>query len=82
MTENVSIVQNNGKVEIQFEIGPPVQGTIIRNNIENPYRNTTFIIKGVDFRGLGIDVVYIINESSMITEIPACETCNPSVFSR
>lgn len=80
--ENVTIVQDGGDVEIQFELGMNTQGMIIKNNIDNPYKNTDFVIKGCDFRGLGINVIYIINESYMVTEIPLCESCNPSVFLR
>ncbi len=82
MQENVTIVQDEGNIEIQFEFGLPVQGKIIKNKIEKPYKETDFIIKGIDFRGLGINVIYLINESYMITEIPACESCNPSIFLR
>jgi hypothetical protein len=80
--ENVTINQVVGEVEILFSLGLPVTGKIIKNNIENPEHQTDFIIRGIDFRGLGIDVIYIINESLMYTELPLCETCNPSVFSR
>ncbi len=80
--ENVTIIQQEGDIEIQFDLMPPVEGKIIKNNIENPYNESDFIIRGVDFGGLGIDVVYIVNESYMITEIPSCESCSPSVFSK
>ena len=80
--ENVTVIQDNSSVEFQFQVDGSVQGWIVRNTISNPEFDTEFIIKGVDFRGLGINVIYIVNESSMITELPMCETCNPSVFSR
>ncbi len=80
--ENVTINQNEGNIEIQFQPFIKVQGTIIKNNIEYPYKESEFIIKGCDFKGLGIDVIYIVNESYMITEMPACEQCIPSVFTR
>lgn len=82
LKENVTIIQNQHAVELQFDFGVDLPGYIVTNTLENPYRDTDFIIKGIDFRGLGINVIYIVNESYMITELPACESCNPSVFVR
>ncbi len=80
--ENVTIVQDEGLVVFQFDFATVVQGRIVKNADRNPYRDSAFVIKGIDFRGLGIDTIYIVDESSMITEIPLCESCNPSVFTR
>lgn len=82
MEENVTIVQDRGNVEIQFDLGMSVQGYIIKNNIKDSNNQAEYIIKDCDFRGLGIDVIYIFNESYMITETPLSEYSNPSVFSR
>lgn len=80
--ENVTIIQDRSDVTIQFDLMPSVYGKIIKNNVENPQYPTEFIIRGIDFAGLGIDVIYILNENSMITEMPLCESCNPSEFSK
>ncbi len=80
--KNVTLNQNNGEITIEFEMGIPCTGKIVRNTMANPFVETEFIIKGCDFGGLGIDTIFIINETSMKTEMPACETCNPSIFTR
>lgn len=82
LAENITIIQNESILELQFELGLPVAGTIIKNTIKNPFRDTELIIHCEDFRGLGIDTIYVINETKMITELPVCETCNPSIFTR
>lgn len=78
--KNVTINQEDGEVTIEFEMGIPCTGTIVKNTMDNSFVDTDFIIKGCDFGGLGIDTIYIINETSMKTEMPTCETCNPSIF--
>jgi hypothetical protein len=82
LKENVTIVQNQSAVMLQFDFGVEVLGHIVANTLETPDHDTQFLIKGVDFRGLGINVIYIVNESYMITELPACESCRPSIFIR
>jgi hypothetical protein len=80
--ENVTIFQDADTVEFQFDVGLPQSGTIARNTLANPEHQTEFFITGIDFHGLDISVIYVLDETSMITEMPSCESCNPSVFSR
>ncbi len=81
-TDNVTLHQNDGIVVLELPLAPPAQGRIITNTLVEPEYDTEFIIKGLDFQGLGINIIYIHNETSMITELPDCESCNPSVFTR
>lgn len=80
--ENVRIVTNKENVTIFTGNEILCIGTIINNNLPFPQNITKYIIMGCDFRGLGIDTIYIYNNSFLKTEIPQCESCNPSIFTR
>lgn len=82
-TENISIeVDEEKQVTIKYEEGFFDTGKIVPNAINNTEIETQYLIVDCDVRGLGVDIIYIINATSMKTELPACESCNPSVFSR
>ena len=58
-------------------------GKIIKNNLDPPYNDRSeYLIQGIDFRGLGIDKIFIDDNSHMETELPLAESFNPSIFSR
>lgn len=81
-TEKVRIVANKDNITIFTGDEILCIGTIINNNLPCPQNITKYIIMDCDFRGLGIDTIYIHNNSFLKTEIPQCESCNPSIFTR
>lgn len=81
-TESIQIERRNDNITIFSGDEVLCNGAIIKNNLPYPQNRTEYIIKGCDFRGLGIDVIYIYNNSYLKTELPLCESCNPSIFSR
>ncbi|UCD14215.1 MAG: hypothetical protein JSW60_02035 [Thermoplasmatales archaeon] len=81
-TENIRIVRENGDIILFSGDEILCNGTIMKNNLPYPQNLTEYIIRGCDFRGLGIDVIYIFNNSYLETELPQCESCNPSIFTR
>ena len=78
-TESVSIIVNELNVTIYAGTELLTKGTIrgICHCNECIYE-----IECSDFRGLGVNYIHIINESFMITNMPMCESCNPSEFVR
>lgn len=81
-TENVRIERNNSDVTIASGNEILCNGKIVKNNLPYPQNLTEYIINSCDFRGLGIDIIYIYNSSYLKTELPQCESCNPSIFMR
>ncbi len=81
-TEHVRIVANNDNITIFTGDEILCIGKIISNNLPSPQNITKYIITDCDFRGLGINTIYIYNNSFLKTEIPQCESCNSSVFTR
>ena len=81
-TESIRIVIKNDDITIFSGDEILCNGTITKNNIPYPKNLTEYIIRGCDFGGLGIEVIYIYNNSYLETELPQCETCNPSIFTR
>ena len=81
-TESVRIERKNDDITIFSGDEVLCNGTIIKNNLPYPQNHTEYILKCSDFRGLGVNVIFIYNESYLETELPLCESCNPSLFTR
>ena len=81
-TESVRIERDNDIVTIFSGDEVLSNGTIIKNNLTYPQNHTDYILKCSNFRGLGVHVIFIYNESYLETELPLCESCNPSIFTR
>jgi hypothetical protein len=81
-TENATIDQENYTVSLNIEGETIAQGMILPNNLLSPFNNTDYLIKDIDFSGLGIDTIYVHNTSYLETEMPLCENCNPAVLTR
>lgn len=81
-TESIQIERKNSNITIFSGDEVLCIGTIIKNNLPYPQNHTEYILKCSDFRGLGVNVIFIYNESYLKTELPLCESCNPSIFSR
>ena len=81
-TEHVRIVSNKDNITIFTGDEILCIGKIINNSLLSPQNITKYIITDCDFRGLGINTIYIYNNSFLKTEIPQCESCNPSIFTR
>ncbi|UCF12130.1 MAG: hypothetical protein JSW06_08820 [Thermoplasmatales archaeon] len=81
-TESVQIERDNDIVTIFSGDEVLCNGTIIKNNQTYPKNHTDNILKCNDFRGLGVNVIFIYNESYLETELPLCESCNPSIFTK
>ena len=80
--ENIRIIRMNDGITIFSGEEILCNGTIMKNSLPYPQNLTDYIIVGCDFRGLGIDVIYIYNNSYLETELPQCESCNPSIFTK
>lgn len=83
--EYVTIERIGNEITIYSDTNDELLGTgkIIKNNLAPPYNDRSeYLIQGIDFRGLGIDKIFIDDESHMETELPLAESSNPSVFSR
>jgi hypothetical protein len=81
-TEHVRILVNKDNITIFKGDEILCIGIIINNSLPSPQNITKYIITDCDFRGLGINTIYIYNNSFLKTEIPQCESCNPSIFTR
>ncbi len=81
-SDNVSITQDNYTVILFNDTATLGQGILLQNNQLPPFNTTDFIISGLDFGGLGIDTIYVHNETYLKTELPLCENCNPAVLTR
>jgi len=81
-TENVTLMQNQTTVTAQKNNETLFSGILLKNNLPNPDNKTDFIITGCDFNGLGIDYIFIYNETMMETNLPLCENCRPAVFTK
>ena len=81
-TENVTLIQNETKITAQTSNETLFTGTLLKNNLPAPDNKTEFIIADCDFRGLGIDYIFVYNETMMETNLPLCENCRPAVFTR
>ena len=83
--EFVTIERIGNQIKIISEIDNEILGIgkLIINSLNPPYNDRSeYIIQGIDLRGLGIDNIFIYDESNMETELPLAESSNPSVFSR
>lgn len=81
-TESIQIERKNDNITIFSGDEVLCNGMIIKNNLPYPQNHTEYILKCSDFRGLGVNVIFIYSESYLETELPLCESCNPSIFSR
>ena len=81
-TENVTLIQNETKITAQTSNETLFTGTLLKNNLPAPDNKTEFIIADCDFRGLGIDYIFVYNETMMETNLPLCDNCRPAVFTR
>jgi hypothetical protein len=81
-TENVTLMQNETTVTAQTSNETLFTGLILKNNLPTPDNKTDFVISDCDFRGLGIDYIFIYNETSMETSLPLCENCRPAVLTK
>jgi|GEM_PF-1315028 len=81
-TENVTLIQNETAITAQTSNETLFTGTLLKNNLPAPDNKTDFIITDCDFRGLGIDYIFVYNETMMETNLPLCENCRPAVFTR
>lgn len=81
-TESIQIERRNDNITIFSGDEVLCNGAIIKNNLPYPQNHTEYILKCSDFRGLGVSVIFIYNKSYLETELPLCESCNPSIFSR
>ena len=81
-TQNVTIEQIGYTISLTDENETLGTGTLLKNYQSLPVDNISYIISGLDFAGLGINIIYVHNQTSMKTELPLCENCNPAVFSR
>jgi hypothetical protein len=81
-TENVTLTQNETTVVAQTDNNTLFTGIILKNNLPSPDNKTDFLITNCDFQGLGIDYIFIYNETMMQTNLPLCENCRPAVFTR
>jgi hypothetical protein len=81
-TENVSLMQNDTTVTVKTNNETLFTGTLLKNNLPAPYNVSEFVITECDFRGLGVDYLFIQNESVMKTNLPLCENCRPAVFTK
>jgi hypothetical protein len=81
-TENVTLMQNETTVTAQTSNDTLFTGLILKNNLPAPDNKTDFVITNCDFSGLGIDYIFIQNETSMKTNLPLCENCRPAVFTK
>ncbi|MBN1215546.1 MAG: protease inhibitor I42 family protein [Candidatus Lokiarchaeota archaeon] len=83
--EFITIKRIGNQITIISEIDNEVLGvgSLIINNLGPPYQDRSkYIIKGIDLRELGIENIFIYDDSNMETELPLAESSNPSVFSR
>jgi hypothetical protein len=81
-TENVTLIQNETTITAQTTNETLFTGTLLKNNLPSPDNKTEFIITDCDFGGLGIDYIFVYNETMMETNLPLCENCRPAVFTR
>lgn len=81
-TENVTISQSNWTVQINSLNESLCTGLLMKNTLSPPFDKSEYLIIDCDFRGLGISHIYVINETSMLTDLPLCENCNPAVFTK
>ncbi|MDG6228826.1 MAG: hypothetical protein QCH96_02545 [Candidatus Thermoplasmatota archaeon] len=81
-TQNVTIVQSNWTVHINGVNETLCTGTLMKNTLAPPFDQSEYIISDCDFGGLGISHIYVVNETSMITDLPLCESCNPAIFTK
>jgi hypothetical protein len=81
-TENVTLSQSNWTIQIDAPNETLCTGLLMKNTLSAPFDKSEYLITDCDFRGLGISYIYVINETSMITDLPLCENCNPAVFSK
>ena len=81
-TENVTLIQNETTITAQTSNETLFTGTLLKNNLPSPDNKTEFIITDCDFRGLGINYIFVYNETMMETNLPLCENCRPAVFTR
>lgn len=81
-TQNVTINKSNWKVQINSVNETLCTGTLMKNTLAPPFDRYDYIITDCDFGGLGISYIYVVNETTMITDLPLCESCNPAVFTK
>lgn len=81
-TANATINQENYSISLNIEGEFIKEGMILPNNLLPPFNTTDYLIKGIDFGGLGIDTIYVHNTSYLETEMPLCENCNPALLTR
>ena len=81
-TENVTLTQNQTTVTAQTTNQTLFTGTLLKNNLPTQGNKSDFIITDCDFGGLGIDYIFIYNETMMETNLPLCENCRPAVFTK
>lgn len=81
-TENVTIVQNETSISMQASNETLFEGELLKNNLAAPHDKSDFIITDCDFRGLGIEYIFVYNETAMETNLPLCENCRPAMFAK
>ena len=81
-SESVNIVVNESNVTIYAGAIILTKGNIFSVSPDGSGNATQYIINCSDFRNLGVNNIFIYNEFFMITELPMCESCNPSEFFR
>ena len=81
-TENVSIIQQNETLQMVSGNETLFSTVIYKNNLASPNDVSEYVILDCDFRGLGIDYIYVYNDSYLKTNLPLCENCQPAVFTK
>lgn len=81
-TEQATLIQNETSIKMQTSNETLFEGVLLKNNLAFPYNTSEFIITNCDFRGLGIDYIFVYNETTMETNMPLCENCRPASFTK
>lgn len=81
-TQNITIAQNQTTVTAQTTNQTLFTGTLLKNNLPTPDNKSDFVIVDSDFGGLGIEYIFVYNETTMETNLPLCENCRPAVFTK
>jgi len=81
--EKITITQNITSIQIANETETWCDTVLIKNsgNMNIP-TNVQYVITNCDFNGLGIQYIYVYNETFMKTDLPLCENCAPVEFTR
>ncbi len=81
--ENVTVTKEDYTVTIFNESGNILcQGMLGKNTRELPYNQAEYIITDCNFSKLGVNTIYVRNETYMKTEMPLVEYSNPAVITK